>query len=102
MHGSVLDRRRFEADPDPTFHFYDDKDLDPDPTPYFIYMLENLNLYQFTAVPVYVVLSFLVSVMGVIIFDILDSIAKSSGGKYSFSVLMDQDPDSDPDPDLKH
>jgi hypothetical protein len=28
---SVVDRRRFDADPDPTFHFNADPDPDPDP-----------------------------------------------------------------------
>jgi hypothetical protein len=31
--GGVVDRHRFNADPDPTFHF--DADLDPDSTPSF-------------------------------------------------------------------
>jgi hypothetical protein len=29
---SVVDRRRFDADPDPTFHFDAIPDSDPDPT----------------------------------------------------------------------
>jgi hypothetical protein len=43
---------------------------------------------------------FLVSVIGVIIFDIfLDSMLKSSGEKYSFTLLfVEMDPDPDPDP----
>jgi hypothetical protein len=28
----VVDRHRFDADPDPTFHFDGDPDTDPDPT----------------------------------------------------------------------
>jgi hypothetical protein len=31
VYGSVVDRHRFDADPDPPFHFGADPDLDPDP-----------------------------------------------------------------------
>jgi hypothetical protein len=49
---SVVDQHRFDADPfsDPTFHFDADPDPYPDPTPSFSHM--------FTAVPVYIVLTF--------------------------------------------
>ncbi len=47
-----VDRHRFHADPDPTFHF--DADPDPDP-PQVLHMLENqiYFLLPFTAVGVY-------------------------------------------------
>jgi hypothetical protein len=41
---SVVDRRRFDADPDPTFHFDADPDPDPDPDSTTSYThVENLN-----------------------------------------------------------
>jgi hypothetical protein len=52
-------------------------------------MLENLNflyLLLFKAMPVYMYIAFLVSVIGVTIFCILDSILKFSGKKYSFAL----------------
>ncbi len=49
---SVVDRHRVDGDPDPTFHF--DADPDPDPIPSW----KVLKL-SFTAVTVYIVLSFL-------------------------------------------
>jgi hypothetical protein len=38
---SVLDRHRFDANPDPTFHFDPDLESDPDPTPSFTHVGES-------------------------------------------------------------
>jgi hypothetical protein len=39
---SVVDWHRFDADPEPTFHF--DADIDPEPVPFqSLRMLKNLN-----------------------------------------------------------
>jgi hypothetical protein len=54
---SVVNRLRLDADPDPTFHF--DADPDPDPIPSFTHARKtDFFLLLFTAVPVYIVLSF--------------------------------------------
>jgi hypothetical protein len=57
-----VDRHRFDADPDPTFHFDADADPDPDPdpTPSYTHVGKSeFFLLLFTAMPVYIVLSFL-------------------------------------------
>jgi hypothetical protein len=43
---SVVDRRRFDADPDPTFHIYADPDSDPDPTTSYAHVA-NHNFLPF-------------------------------------------------------
>ncbi len=54
-----MNRHRFDADsdPDPTVHF--DADPDPDPTPGFTHVGKSKIFFLFTAVPVYMVFSFL-------------------------------------------
>ncbi len=72
----VVIRHRFDADPEPdsTFHFDADPDPDPDPTKFYLFWINRQILSLFTAVPV-----FLVSIIGVIIFNIKDSTFKLSG-----------------------
>jgi hypothetical protein len=56
-----VDRNRFDADPDLTSHLKDDRDPDPEPDPNlsFKYVVKSeFFLLLFTAVPVYIVLSF--------------------------------------------
>ncbi len=76
-------------DPDKTFHF--DADLDPD-----IHMLDiRIFLLLFTAELVCI---FLVSIIGVIIFNILDNMGKFSLQKVYPSLslhLIEMDPDPD-------
>jgi hypothetical protein len=76
---SVVNRHRFGADPDgdpdPTFHFDADPDPDtksnPDPTLIFTHVGKSENV--FTAISCLHCFIFLVSVIGVIMFNILDS-----------------------------
>ncbi len=65
--------------------FYADRE--PDRIQHFtvLHMLKNLNFFILTAVPVYIVLPFLVSVKGVIIFNILNSILKIFWTKISLA-----------------
>jgi hypothetical protein len=89
-----VDRHRFDADPDPTFHFDADPhpDSEPDPTLGFthVVMLGNQIFYsqhwQFTC------FTSLISVLGVIIFIMLDStgtcIVKFSGKKYNLALQL--------------
>ncbi len=65
-----MDRHRFDADPDPIFHF--DVSPGPDPTPNFTHVEKSIFL-KFTAVPVYIVLSFWSVSLAVIIRNISDS-----------------------------
>jgi hypothetical protein len=71
---NVVDPHRFDADPfpDPTFYFDADPDPDPypDPTQSFSHMFTAASLHCF---------DFLVSVIGVIVFNILDRILNSEG-----------------------
>ncbi len=65
----VVDRHRFDADPDLTFHF--DANPDTDPTPNFTHIGKLEIFLDFIAVAVSVVLSF--SIIGAIIFNVLVS-----------------------------
>ncbi len=56
-----MDRHRFYADPNPTFHFDAEPYWDPDPiSRYTVHKLENIKfiLTLFTAMPACIVLSF--------------------------------------------
>ncbi len=46
---SVVDRYRFDADPDPTFHSDDDLDRDPVPTPGLRVLENQENLLDFSS-----------------------------------------------------
>jgi uncharacterized membrane protein len=84
---NIVDRHRFDADPDPTFHFA--AYPDPDPTPSFthvgisdffdiFYSLIFLISFIYSTVSLHIFI-FLVSVLGALIFNILDSIIQFSG-----------------------
>jgi hypothetical protein len=71
---SVVDRKRFDADPNPTFRFDADQNPDPDPDPNSSLTHGKSDLFlSFIQISFYIVLPFLVSIKGVIIFNILDS-----------------------------
>jgi hypothetical protein len=63
----------FDADPDPTFHF----DADPDSDPVADSKFFHFYLQQYVPVNI-----FLASVLGVIIFNILDIVLNSFGKKH--------------------
>ncbi len=70
-----------DVNPDPAFHFdaYPALDSDPDLYPNFhTFRKKNNFLTLFTALLVYIVFIFLVIVVGIIIFNILDSILNFS------------------------
>ncbi len=71
-----MDRQRFDADPDPTFH--SDADPDPDPTLSFTHVGESEII--FTAVPVNI--THLSCQPHTCNFNILDSKSKFSGKRY--------------------
>ncbi len=69
-----MNRHRFETHPELDLTFHLDADPDPDPNKVYLFGKSVKILTLFTAVPV-----FLVSVVGFIIINILDSILKLSG-----------------------
>ncbi len=75
----IVDWHRVDADPDPVSHF----NAYPDPDPYSTHVRKSeIFLTLFTAVPVYVVLQYLlVSIIGGILFNIFDSTLKFTGKK---------------------
>jgi hypothetical protein len=58
LKSSVVDRHRFGADPDPDPTFHKDADPDPDPALSLIHAEKSDFLRLYTAMPVYIVLSF--------------------------------------------
>ncbi len=85
-----MDWHRFYADPDSTFHFDPDPDpnQDPDSTP-VLHVLENQNFLDFIHSSARLnCFIFLVSVIGIISFNILDSILKFSVKSYSLAVHL--------------
>jgi hypothetical protein len=59
---SVMDRHRFDVESDPDQTFYFDADLDPAPT---LSLTHQNFVLLFTAMPVYIVPIFLITVIGV-------------------------------------
>ncbi len=74
-------RQRFDADPnpDPTFHFDADRDLGPFAS--FVHVGKSENCWLLAYIFI-----FSVNVLGVKISNILDSILKFSGKKYSSAL----------------
>jgi hypothetical protein len=101
------------SDPDLTFHCDANPDPDPGPNPCFTHAEKSEKKFTLihSCVSLYSFI-FLASVIGVIVFHILDSILKFSVKKYSLTlhlVEIDTDPDpasdqqaldADSDPDL--
>ncbi len=72
---SVVNRLRLDADPDPTFHF--DADPDPDPNPRFTHVRTIFFTFIHSCASLHCFI-FLVSVIFVIIFNILNSFLEVS------------------------
>jgi hypothetical protein len=95
-----MDRHRFDVGPDPGPTFYFDADPDPAPTLSYTHVgkSEFFLLFTRTAVPVYIVFFFLLSVIGVIIFSVLDRIFEFVGKKIVYLyIYLEKDADADPD-----
>jgi hypothetical protein len=91
-------------DPDPTFHLDADPDQDPDPAPRLHYThVRKSDFYKkkiISSSTSYCCFSFLVSVKGVIIFNILHRILKFSGLKFSLALhLVEMDTNQGPEQD---
>ncbi len=80
INGHIL---KYDADPDPNYHFDADPNSDPDPNPILTHERKLEILFYLYSQMCFI---FLVSVIDVKIFTILDSIRKVSGKKYSFAL----------------
>ncbi len=89
-----MDRHRFDAgpDPDPTFYFDADTHPGPDATPSFTFVAKSEFLFfthSSTSLHCFMMMTFifLVIVIGVIIFNILDSVWKTPNSSFYSHIV---------------